>query len=190
MSREPGRNDPCSCGSGRKYKHCCLKANDALDFRWHQVRAAEGRFVPELRELALKEFGAPFISAALEEFFLWEGVPADYDQTDEFSSFFVPWFIYEFVDDPNDPERLAQALNESLAALFLRRHSDRLSPTERAFLTSAATSPLTFYAVTNVVPEREISLHDVLTGRDVVVRERSATDGRPRPHPGVGPGEV
>jgi uncharacterized protein len=20
----PGRNDPCSCGSGRKYKHCCL----------------------------------------------------------------------------------------------------------------------------------------------------------------------
>ena len=20
----PGRNDPCSCGSGRKYKNCCL----------------------------------------------------------------------------------------------------------------------------------------------------------------------
>ncbi len=23
--REPARNDPCSCGSGKKYKHCCLK---------------------------------------------------------------------------------------------------------------------------------------------------------------------
>ena len=23
-----GRNDPCSCGSGRKYKQCCLKASD------------------------------------------------------------------------------------------------------------------------------------------------------------------
>ena len=22
---EPGRNDPCSCGSGRKYKKCCMK---------------------------------------------------------------------------------------------------------------------------------------------------------------------
>ncbi|MBN2289014.1 MAG: anaerobic sulfatase maturase [Candidatus Glassbacteria bacterium] len=22
----PGRNDPCPCGSGRKYKHCCLKS--------------------------------------------------------------------------------------------------------------------------------------------------------------------
>jgi tetratricopeptide (TPR) repeat protein len=23
MSMKPGRNDPCPCGSGRKYKHCC-----------------------------------------------------------------------------------------------------------------------------------------------------------------------
>lgn len=23
--KEPGRNDPCICGSGRKYKKCCLK---------------------------------------------------------------------------------------------------------------------------------------------------------------------
>jgi tetratricopeptide (TPR) repeat protein len=22
--KEPGRNDPCSCGSGKKYKKCCL----------------------------------------------------------------------------------------------------------------------------------------------------------------------
>lgn len=22
--KKPGRNDPCPCGSGRKYKHCCL----------------------------------------------------------------------------------------------------------------------------------------------------------------------
>ena len=23
-SARPGRNQPCHCGSGRKYKHCCL----------------------------------------------------------------------------------------------------------------------------------------------------------------------
>ncbi len=22
---EPGRNDPCPCGSGKKYKQCCMK---------------------------------------------------------------------------------------------------------------------------------------------------------------------
>lgn len=25
----PGRNDPCPCGSGKKYKHCCLNADRA-----------------------------------------------------------------------------------------------------------------------------------------------------------------
>jgi hypothetical protein len=24
MSNKPGRNDPCPCGSGQKYKRCCL----------------------------------------------------------------------------------------------------------------------------------------------------------------------
>jgi SEC-C motif len=24
----PGRNEPCHCGSGRKYKHCCLAKDD------------------------------------------------------------------------------------------------------------------------------------------------------------------
>ena len=23
-AERPGRNEPCHCGSGRKYKHCCL----------------------------------------------------------------------------------------------------------------------------------------------------------------------
>jgi tetratricopeptide (TPR) repeat protein len=32
----PGRNDPCPCGSGRKYKHCCLRAQGK------QATGAEG----------------------------------------------------------------------------------------------------------------------------------------------------
>jgi hypothetical protein len=24
----PGRNEPCHCGSGRKYKHCCLEKDN------------------------------------------------------------------------------------------------------------------------------------------------------------------
>lgn len=27
-SAEPGRNEPCPCGSGKKYKQCCLKKKD------------------------------------------------------------------------------------------------------------------------------------------------------------------
>ena len=27
-----GRNDPCPCGSGKKYKHCCLDKDRAVEF--------------------------------------------------------------------------------------------------------------------------------------------------------------
>ena len=27
-----GRNDPCPCGSGKKYKHCCLEKDRAIEF--------------------------------------------------------------------------------------------------------------------------------------------------------------
>jgi len=28
-TKAPGRNDPCHCGSGKKYKQCCLEKDDA-----------------------------------------------------------------------------------------------------------------------------------------------------------------
>lgn len=31
MSAKPGRNDPCHCGSGKKYKRCCLHADAVAD---------------------------------------------------------------------------------------------------------------------------------------------------------------
>jgi hypothetical protein len=30
VSNQPGRNDACPCGSGKKYKHCCALKKDRL----------------------------------------------------------------------------------------------------------------------------------------------------------------
>jgi len=43
MDDKVGRNDPCPCGSGKKYKKCCLlkkgsKRNDFKDLYWHTYR--------------------------------------------------------------------------------------------------------------------------------------------------------
>lgn len=36
----PGRNDPCSCGSGRKFKHCCEGRGRRLSFTsWVAIAA-------------------------------------------------------------------------------------------------------------------------------------------------------
>ena len=39
---KPGRNDPCYCGSGNKYKKCCLAKDEAAD-RDRLVKAQAGR---------------------------------------------------------------------------------------------------------------------------------------------------
>jgi len=31
VEKRPGRNDPCHCGSGKKYKNCCLKKDQEGD---------------------------------------------------------------------------------------------------------------------------------------------------------------
>jgi len=38
--RSIGRNEPCPCGSGKKYKHCCLDKDEAKA-REIRVKAAE-----------------------------------------------------------------------------------------------------------------------------------------------------
>ena len=38
----PGRNEPCPCGSGRKYKQCCLDKDDALASTARAAAAVEG----------------------------------------------------------------------------------------------------------------------------------------------------
>ena len=36
MSYQARRNDPCPCGSGRKYKKCCLARRKEEDRRVHE----------------------------------------------------------------------------------------------------------------------------------------------------------
>jgi hypothetical protein len=40
-SARPGRNQLCHCGSGRKYKHCCLEKDDAQAAAARAKAAAE-----------------------------------------------------------------------------------------------------------------------------------------------------
>ena len=41
-NERPGRNEPCHCGSGRKYKHCCLEKDEA------QAAAARAKAASEV----------------------------------------------------------------------------------------------------------------------------------------------
>ncbi len=72
---KPGRNDPCPCGSGRKYKQCCLAKDEALspdELTWRRVRREIDGLHPILFKEALRHFGPEGLDEAWAEFHLWE----------------------------------------------------------------------------------------------------------------------
>ncbi|OGT49016.1 MAG: hypothetical protein A3E82_08740 [Gammaproteobacteria bacterium RIFCSPHIGHO2_12_FULL_38_11] len=66
-TKKIGRNDVCPCGSGEKYKKCCLlivlKHSDAIDPAWRKLRQIEGELIethllPYATKVLPKELGA------------------------------------------------------------------------------------------------------------------------------------
>jgi hypothetical protein len=53
MTAHPGRNEPCHCGSGRKYKHCCIEKDAAAAAAARAKAAAEAP--PETHDVAAPE---------------------------------------------------------------------------------------------------------------------------------------
>ena len=54
MKQKIGRNDPCPCGSGKKYKHCCMDRTDQ-----HDEESPTQKVMEEIREaLENREFSS------------------------------------------------------------------------------------------------------------------------------------
>lgn len=55
--KEPGRNDPCPCGSGVKYKHCCKRPElRALHQDYIRQRMLAHLFLDQILRLTGKQF--------------------------------------------------------------------------------------------------------------------------------------
>jgi tetratricopeptide (TPR) repeat protein len=61
-----GRNDPCPCGSGKKYKQCCLARDEAAaaDARAAQAAALPERRPGPLRSLQIIDHGTDELAEA------------------------------------------------------------------------------------------------------------------------------
>jgi len=70
MAERVGRNDPCPCGSGKKYKHCCWKKRLPLSKRkFNATVIASGSQPKREQSLDLMErtFGKAIRSAGEKE---------------------------------------------------------------------------------------------------------------------------
>jgi len=169
------RNDPCPCGSGRKFKHCCLRVQDVEDNLRVRLRSAEGALVPALFSYATQEFGREFFDEAWDEFFLWNKVPDDIESSKEFGTTFDPFFVFDFVPDAAEHPLPDGWPIEPLALHFLRHEVESAPELHREFIEQACKSPASFFVVEAVFAGRALDIKDILTGRQFHVLEQSAS---------------
>ncbi len=172
-----GRNDPCPCGSGKKYKKCCLAKNSApvASLDWRRIRRTEGELIPLLIRYAEKYYGQEAMMDAWDEFTLWNDVPMDPETEPELDTIFMPWFLFNWIPE-NSEEDVAEHYPEMPIAMhYLQNKGARLDAFQRRFIEEICSQPYSFFLVTAVDPGKSLSLRDLLLQREVTVQERQAS---------------
>ncbi len=159
-----GRNDPCPCGSGKKYKKCHLgderAPGDAGSEGMPAAKTLGDRLnaglVEALRLFAMKRFGEDWFREAADLFDI--GTEAELE-------LMVPWSYFHFRVKGVD----------TIADIFLRERGERLSPDDREWLASQQGAWLSIWSVLEVIPGLQMVMEDALTGERRTVYERTAT---------------
>src|SRR5665647_1301908 len=92
-----GRNDPCSCGSGKKYKHCCLNAVSVqaaapADLIWRRLRSLLDGYATEMLRFIAEACGPLAVHEAWNEFMCDDGL--EFDPDTPLMQLFMPWFFH------------------------------------------------------------------------------------------------
>jgi len=179
----PGRNDPCPCGSGKKFKHCCLRAADAAletpeALAWRRLRRVLDEFAmgETLLEFVVRTYGAGAPDEAWAEF---SGMDESFDPETPHVALFMSWLFHRWSPDPHHPSSTVNAaLHERIPTqLFLERAGRRLDPALRSYLVACLQTPFSFHEVLRFDPGRGFRTRDLFTGEERDVMERSATAG-------------
>ena len=163
----PSRNDKCPCGSGKKYKHCCLGNREPATTepgRLAHVRLeAETRVFGDMLDWTIRRFGKSWWTVATEE------ILPDVSTAQPLLEFLVPWIGYHHPLDGMPP-----------AAHFLAERGPRLAPSARVILEANLGAWLSFWEVRRVDPGVGLELFDLLTHEARYVHEVLPSKSVPR----------
>ncbi len=161
LVKTPRRNDQCPCGSGLKYKRCCLDAASGA-----VPPAAEDRMLV-LQVLNKLSHGllADDRAAALDEF--WRNVPGTWQLTDEQQRTADLTFDGWFWHDRRGPS------GRTPTEMLLERSP--LADGPRAYLERLSGSVMELWNVTDVQPGVSLTLLSSSNRREVTVFESSAS---------------
>lgn len=168
-----GRNDPCPCGSGEKYKKCCLVKETAARSEDVLFREAEAALMERMLPFAEEAFGENAIEQAWV-LFLDEMTEVAFDPEDPLNLLFIPWFLFNWViETPEDKPSTQAPLNKTVAEAFLE--TEDASALEKDIIRASNRRPLTFFEVLEVNKGQVLKLQDLMQDRTLHVEEDTAS---------------
>ena len=172
-----GRNDPCPCGSGKKYKKCCLykAASPVASLGRRKLRRVESELVSALMKHAEKYYGPGAMYEAWGEFTLWDETPIDVELEPELDTLFVPWFLFNWIPDNTELDEDERYPDLQVARHYLEHSSAHIDSYKHQFIAEACSQPFSFFMVTGVAPGKQLTLRDLLLQREVTVQELEAS---------------
>jgi hypothetical protein len=154
-----GRNDPCPCGSGKKYKKCCLEAarpspspSVAPVRPIRTVHDLDGKVVEDIVRWAAARLAGAFAPE--------EDYPYEADLTGPDLMLFTPWCVYEYCVG-----------GARVAAQYFAERGATLPEPERAWIEAQLGAWLSVWEVLEVEPGTGLRARDLLTGEERFVRE-------------------
>jgi hypothetical protein len=169
------RNDLCPCGSGRKYKKCCLQTATGLPRK--DLLSTVRQLQPLIEEFGRKRYGAAAASAAWQNFSRWGGAAIARDEQ-AYQSAFAAWYLFAWL--PDDAELGEQRFNtqpsdHAIAFDYLEAHRDSLEPLETSVIKVSTKSPYSFYSVVTVISEDRLRVQEIYTGQTLIVDVLAST---------------
>jgi len=176
-----GRNDACPCGSGKKYKHCCLNAVTVAaagpaDLTWRRLRALLDDYATKMLRFITEAYGPLAVHEAWAEFMCDDGL--EFDTDTPLMQLFMPWFFHCWSPNRLTTKVVNRSLHEVIpTAAYLSSNARRLDPLLRRYLESLLTAPVTFFEVMACDPGTGMTLRDVMTQEEHTVTERGLSQG-------------
>lgn len=164
-----GRNEPCPCGSGRKHKKCCLtNASGGAPYTAADRHAALQKLLHSIHPDDIDQARERFWGKHLPQRARW----TDAALLEMVEVAFQFWLLF---DERSAGLTLAEEILEGGRHLCGPLGLPELRPAERRYLEMARRSSMRLYEVIGVAPGASLTLHDLLHGGEVRVRERAGS---------------
>lgn len=161
-------------------------AESESDQLWRRLRRCEGTLIAAILADAVERYDPALLQEAWGEFTCWDDVRFDSSQLPELFPTFVDWLTFSWRPDLDDlllrdreegrENRQWGAWPEKPLALeYVAAKTSDLDAFERSFLTEMTRPPYSFYSVVRVLNDCGLVLEDILTRRQIEVRERTLT---------------